>query len=112
MNDTEKKLALRKKSRSQMIWRQFRKSRTAILGLCVLTVFVLFAVFADVIEDFDTRAIATNQQARFETPSLTCLRRMRIFLEPMSMDGMCLRVSFTAQGFRCPSASLQLPAPL
>ena len=70
MNDTEKKLALRKKSRSQMIWRQFRKSRTAILCLCILTVFVLFAVFADVIEDFDTRAIATNQQARFEAPSL------------------------------------------
>lgn len=70
MNDTEKKLALRKKSRSQMIWRQFRKSRTALLGLCILTVFVLFAVFADVIEDFDTRAIATNQQARFEAPSL------------------------------------------
>lgn len=69
MGDTKKKLAMRKKSRASMIWRQFRKSKTAVLGLCILTVFVLFALCADFIADFDSRALATNQEARFLSPS-------------------------------------------
>lgn len=70
MGDTKKKLAMRKKSRAAMIWRQFRKSKTAVLGLYILTVFVLFALCADFIADFDSRALATNQEARFLSPSL------------------------------------------
>lgn len=70
MNNIKSQLSKRKKSRSAMVWHQFRKSRTAILGLCILSVFVLFAIFADMIADFDTKAIATNQQARFVSPSL------------------------------------------
>lgn len=70
MNNIKSQLSKRKKSRSAMVWHQFRKSRTAILGLCILSVFVLFAIFADMIADFDTKAITTNQQARFVSPSL------------------------------------------
>ncbi|MER2144069.1 MAG: hypothetical protein ABS888_09730, partial [Eubacteriales bacterium] len=30
-------------------WRRYRKNRTAVIGLCILTVIVLMAIFADVI---------------------------------------------------------------
>lgn len=70
MSDTKKKLAMRKKSRASMIWRQFRKSKTAVLGLCILAVFVLLALCADFIADFDGKALATNQDACFHSPSL------------------------------------------
>lgn len=66
----EKKRTMRKKSRMAMILRQFRKSRTAMLGVCILCFFVIFAVFADLIADFDEKAIASNQDARFVSPSL------------------------------------------
>lgn len=61
---------MRKRSKMKMIWDQFRKSRTAILGLCILSVFLFFAIFAGVISDYDANAIATNQESRFLTPSL------------------------------------------
>ncbi len=69
----EKKLRQRKKSRMSMIWRQFRKSRTAMFGLCILGLFVAFALCADWIENYDERALATNQEARFVEPSLANL---------------------------------------
>ena len=61
---------MRKRSKMKMIWDQFRKSRTAILGLCILSIFLFFAIFAGVISDYDANAIATNQESRFLTPSL------------------------------------------
>ena len=70
MSDVKQKLAKRKKSRASMIWRQFRKSKTAMLGLCILIVFVLFAIFAGFIANYEEKALATNQEARFLSPSL------------------------------------------
>lgn len=60
----------RKRSKMKIVWDQFRKSRTAMLGLCILSVLLFFAIFAGVISDYDTNAIATNQGARFLSPSL------------------------------------------
>jgi len=70
LSDVKQKLAKRKKSRASMIWRQFRKSKTAMLGLCILIVFVLFAIFAGFIANYEEKALATNQEARFLSPSL------------------------------------------
>ncbi|MEA5040054.1 MAG: ABC transporter permease [Clostridiaceae bacterium] len=68
--EQKQKLRRRKNSRSAMVWRQFHKSKTAILGLCILALFVIFAIGADWIENYDLRALATNEAARFQTPSL------------------------------------------
>lgn len=60
----------RKRSKMKIVWDQFRKSRTAMLGLCILSVLLFFAIFAGIISDYDANAIATNQDARFLSPSL------------------------------------------
>ncbi len=38
----------RKQSQLAMVWHRFKKSKTALLGLAVLTAFVVLAVFAGV----------------------------------------------------------------
>lgn len=79
MNDQEalkKQLQLlkkRKNSQFKLVWRQYKKSKTAMLGLVILTILVFFAVFADLIADFNQRAIRTNQEARFVRPNLNNL---------------------------------------
>jgi len=48
-------------------WRRLKKSVTAMIGLCVLLVFIILAVFADVIADYNTVVIrmdGTNMLAR------------------------------------------------
>lgn len=61
---------VRKTSQLSMTWRRFKKSKTAMLGLCVLTVFIVLAICADVIADWDTDVVRTNPDARFIAPSL------------------------------------------
>jgi len=63
-------LKKRKNSQLKMVWRQYRKSKAAMLGLAILTLLVFLAVFAEVIAPFDQRAVRSNQNARFVSPSL------------------------------------------
>lgn len=65
----DKKVKMRKRSRTKIVWDQFRKSNTAMLGLGILSVFLFFAIFANVISDYETNAIATNEANRFLSPS-------------------------------------------
>ncbi len=60
-----------KKARSQgaEVWRRFKKSKMAMLGLVILAVIILLAVFANVIADYDGVAIKQNTARRLEGPS-------------------------------------------
>jgi len=61
----------RKKKKSQflMVWERLKKNRMAVVGLVVLSIIVLAAVFADVLFDYDTMAIKQNAQNRLAPPS-------------------------------------------
>jgi len=51
-------------------WRQYSRNKGAVIGLVVLVLILLVAVFADVIWDYDTQVIAMNAQDRLIKPCL------------------------------------------
>lgn len=59
----------KEKRKSEEIWRRIRKNRAAMFGLVVLCMYVLMALFADQIADYDSRAIAQNVSTRLNPPS-------------------------------------------
>lgn len=59
----------KKKSRIKAVWRSMRKSKTAMLGLFIISIFVILALFADVIADYDKNVITQNIAQRLQTPS-------------------------------------------
>ncbi len=59
--------ARRRKGRD--IWRRIRKNKSAMVGLAVICVFVLAALFADQIADYDMKAISQNVASRLKAPS-------------------------------------------
>ena len=57
----------KKTNQMKEIWRRFRKSKTAMLGLCLLIFFLSIAIFADVITPYEN---AISQSAdRLDSPS-------------------------------------------
>lgn len=63
------KLKYKKSSKFQEFWRRFKKNKRAIAGLVILCFFILIAIFADVIADYDTMVIAQNSSIRLQGPS-------------------------------------------
>jgi peptide/nickel transport system permease protein len=59
----------KKKGQLYEIWRRYRKSKTAMLGLILLVFVVLIAIFADVICPYD-QAITQNIAERFQSPNM------------------------------------------
>lgn len=59
------------KKRSQWgeVWRRLKRNKMAILGLIILTILVLLAIFADVIADYDNVVIKQNLAHRLQGPS-------------------------------------------
>ncbi|MGM9614897.1 MAG: ABC transporter permease [Oscillospiraceae bacterium] len=54
---------LKKNSRFLAIWRQFRRNRLAVFGLCLAVVLVLVAIFANVIAPYDPNEISPDRLA-------------------------------------------------
>ena len=52
------------------VWYRLRKNKTAMLGLITIIIIVLFAIFADVIADYDTQVLEQHPESRLQTPSL------------------------------------------
>jgi len=71
-SDAEKNNVPRRKRRSRgaTIWRRFRRNRLAVVGLVIISSLVLLAVFADVIGDYQTKAIKMNMKERHVHPNL------------------------------------------
>ena len=51
------------------IWRRMCKNKTAMLGLVIIVIFALLAIFADFICDYDTMAIKQDVSIRLQGPS-------------------------------------------
>ena len=58
----------KKKSKVAETWRRMKNNRTAMAGLVVISIFILFAVFADQISPFEN-GIRQNARNRFQPPS-------------------------------------------
>ena len=56
-------------TQGQLIWERFCENKLSVLALIVLTLIVLTAIFADVIADFESHAIAQNVMERMQKPS-------------------------------------------
>ena len=59
----------KKRSMAAEIWQRLVRNKMAMLGLAILVVLVLAAVFADVIADYDTKVVAQNIAERLQGPS-------------------------------------------
>jgi peptide/nickel transport system permease protein len=59
----------RKKSGLAEVWRRYKKSKLAVLGLAILCIILFFAVFANFIADYEDRAINQNTSERLQSPS-------------------------------------------
>lgn len=59
----------KKKSQAAEVWGRLKKSKTAMLGLAILCVVLLMAIFADVICDYNTQAIYQDMSNRLSPPS-------------------------------------------
>jgi peptide/nickel transport system permease protein len=64
-NNTSKK----KRGQWSEVWRRLRKNKMAMLGLTIISIFILLALFADVIADYDEVAIKMNTSIRLQGPS-------------------------------------------
>ena len=60
----------KKRSMALEIWRRLRKNKMAMLGLVILVMLSLTAIFADVIADYDTKVIAQDIKNRLQGPSM------------------------------------------
>lgn len=58
-----------KKSQLQEVIKRMKKNKSAMVGLAVLCILILFAIFADVITNYDAKAIHQNMQERLQAPN-------------------------------------------
>ena len=56
--------------RSAQIWRQYTKNTGAVIGLVILCIFILIAISASFIWDYETDITAMNSADRLMTPCL------------------------------------------
>lgn len=59
-----------KENRFLEVWRQFRRNKGAMIGLCLVMILILIALFSDVIWDYEKDVIALNVPERLSPPSL------------------------------------------
>lgn len=60
---------VKKRSVAAEVWQRLCRNKMAMLGLAILVIMVLGAIFADVIADYDTMVVAQNLQNRLQGPS-------------------------------------------
>ncbi|MBU5426091.1 ABC transporter permease [Tissierella pigra] len=65
----QKNTSKKKKGQWSEVWRRLRRNKMAMLGLTIISIFILLALFADVIADYDEVAIKMNTSIRLQGPS-------------------------------------------
>ena len=78
----------KKTNQMKEIWRRFHKSKTAMLGLCLLIFVLCIAIFADVITPYEN---AISQSAN----------RLHIYSAQTNWGATCLPALSTAPAIRC-----------
>ena len=65
--DTAKEF--KKRSMAAEVWHRLLKNKLAVIGLVIMVVMILMAVFADVIADYDTMVVENHIAERLQGPS-------------------------------------------
>ena len=60
----------KKNSQIKEIWRRLKKNKSAMVGLVIISIFILAAILADFIADYDKMAIQQNALIRLQPPNL------------------------------------------
>lgn len=60
---------VKKKSQAASVWRRFRRNKSAMLGLSLLSIIILLALFAGLLADYQGQAITQNPDARLLPPA-------------------------------------------
>ncbi len=60
----------KKRSQAVEVWQRLCRNKMAMLGLFILVVMALMAIFADFIADYDTKVVAQNISNRLQGPSM------------------------------------------
>lgn len=68
-NGNDSKVNKRKRSQWAEVWRRLRKNKMAMLGLTIIVILILLALFADIIADYEEVAIKMNTSIRLQGPS-------------------------------------------
>ena len=68
MNEAGKNLRKKKSVQRKEIWRRLCKNKLAMVGLVIITIFILVAIFADVIADYEGLALQMTRD-RLQSPS-------------------------------------------
>lgn len=67
--EVSEKKQYKKRSQGKEIWKRMKRNKAAMVGLTILCIFIFFAVFADVIANYEDMAITQNVKERLEPPS-------------------------------------------
>ncbi len=62
-------LKTKKRSQSADVWKRLRRSKTAVLGIILIAMFLGMAVFAPLIADYEQDALKLNVKERLQGPS-------------------------------------------
>jgi len=68
-NAKEQKIVVKKRSQFMAIWFRFRKNKLALVGLTLLICLASVAIFADLIANYEEKAITQNIRQRLQKPS-------------------------------------------
>lgn len=60
---------IKRRSQLRLIWFRFKKNKMALVGLAIIVILALVAIFADVIADYDTLAIKQDMSIRMTPPN-------------------------------------------
>lgn len=69
MDKKEQTSGYKKRSMTVEIWQRLKKNKMAMIGLAILVILIVCAIFADVIADYDTMVVAQNMSVRLQGPS-------------------------------------------
>lgn len=70
INDKNTPKAKKKRSQWGEVWRRLKKNKMAMIGLGIILILILLALFADVIADYDEVAIKMNTSIAKQGPTL------------------------------------------
>ncbi len=59
----------KKQSKLRKAWKRMKKNKPAMFGLSIILIFSILAIFANVIADYETRAVAQNAMNKLQKPS-------------------------------------------
>jgi len=65
----EELLKTKKRSQSADVWKRLKRSKTAVLGIVLIAMFLSMALFAPVIADYEGEALKLNVKERLQGPS-------------------------------------------